>query len=263
MILGTKPMKKGGTSKSKCVKKKKKVNVRLIFFILILLIIASSIALLCTLSIFNLTTINVSGNSKYSIDEIVNASEFNLGKNVFLQAFGKHTEKVVSLPYVKSASIRYSFKGSISIDVVERTGYYVAYDKDNNRYFRLDQEGYILEEINISDKTNDEILIYGINFDNEVALGVRINDIDISKLAIYANIINEFRRADINDDVTKVNFENSLTTLTLNDKLSVIMPNDTEVRYKVALLQQIMLSISSDAAGIIDMTRKDPVYSTF
>lgn len=261
--MSTKPVRKSGTSKNKYIKKKKKLNIRLLFFLIILLFVILSVTLLFTLNIFNLSSISVTGNSKYSIDDIISVSDFKIGKNVFLQVFGKHKEKIVSLPYVKSASIRYSLRGTISIEIIERTGYYVAYDKDNNRYFKLDQEGYILEEIGILDKTNSEILLYGINFDNEVSLGVRINDIDISKLAIYANIINEFRRADINHDVTRVNFENSLTTLTLNDKLNIIMPNDTELKYKVALLQQVMLSVSSDAAGIIDMTRKDPVYSTF
>ena len=66
----------------------------------------------------------------------------------------------------------------------------------------------------------------------------------------------------INGNITKVDFENSLTTITLNDKLNVIFPNDTNLKYKMDFLNSI-LKKNGDLQGVIDMTKNDPVFSIF
>lgn len=94
-------------------------------------------------------------------------------------------------------------------------------------------------------------------------LGKKINDIDLTKIQIYKKIEKEFNENKINGNITKVSFENSLTTITINDKLNIIFPNDTDLEYKMVFLKTILQSIPEDSVGVIDMTKTRPTYSSF
>ncbi len=167
------------------------------------------------------------------------------------------------MPYVEDIKLKIKFPNEINISVKERTAQYYAYDKENDKFYSLSEDGYILENVDINSKTKNEILIVGITFDNEVMLGKKINDIDLTKIQIYKKIENEFNKNKINGDITKVSFENSLTTITINDKLNIIFPNDTDLEYKMAFLKTILQSIPEDSVGVIDMTKTRPTYSSF
>ena len=73
----------------------------------------------------------------------------------------------------------------------------------------------------------------------------------------------EFKKDEISGKITKVSFENSLTTITINDKLNIIFPNDTDLEYKMVFLKTILKSIAEDSVGVIDMTKTRPTYSSF
>lgn len=244
-------------------RKKKKRTSKIIFVFFLIGILIAAGYLLCTLEAFNLKNINLNETEKYSKEEIVNKAGIEIGKNTFLEFFTSDKNNVSTMPYVESIKLSIKFPNEINIKVVERTGKYYAYDKDKDMFYMLSEDGYILEDANINNKKEDEILLVGITFDNEVMLGKKINDIDLTKLKIFKKIEKEFIDDKINGKITKISFENSLTTITINDKLSVIFPNDTDLEYKMVFLKTILESIPEDSVGIIDMTKTKPTYSSF
>lgn len=244
--------------KSKKTKKKNKV----LLVILIFAFLCIGIYLLCTLPYFNINEIVIEGTSKYSVEEITEKGDLKKGRNIFIQLLKGVSKNVTELPYVKNAQVKIKLPDKIEISVKERTPYFIAFDKDTNKFFKIDEEGYILEKADITEKEN-ELLTYGFIFDEEVILGSRLKEVDISKIDIYMNIQEEFDNVNINGKITKVNFENSLTTITLNDKLNVIFPNDTDIKYKMSFFKSILEKIGEDSVGVIDMTKTDPVYSIF
>lgn len=244
-------------------RKKKRKATKIIFIFFIIGILISGIYLLLTLENFNLVKVNLNETSKYSKQDIVNKAGIEVGKNIFIEYFKSDKKAVTTLPYVESIKLRLKLPNEININVVERTSKYFAYDKDSGKFFSLSEDGYILEEVDINKKTNDEILITGITFDNDVMLGKKINDIDLSKIDIYKKIEKEFKKDNISGNITKVSFENSLTTITINDKLNIIFPNDTDLEYKMVFLKTILQSIAEDSVGVIDMTKTRPTYSSF
>lgn len=243
-------------------KKKKRVFKIITIFVVIGLII-TSIYLLLTLEEFKLKSINLNETEKYSKDEIIQKADLEIGKNTFISFFTCDRKTVTTLPYVESIKLKIKMPNQIDIEVVERTGKYYAYDKDNNIFYKLSEDGYILESVDINSKTQNEILVTGITFDNEVMLGKKINDTDLSKLGVYKKIEEEFKNSKINGNITKVSFENSLTTITINDKLNVIFPNDTDLEYKMSFLKGILAKIGESSVGVIDMTKTNPTYSSF
>ena len=244
-------------------RKKKRKVARIIFFFVIFGAMIAGVYLLLTLKAFNLENVELNETMKYSKEDIVNKAGIEVGKNIFIEYFTSDKKAVTTLPYVESIKLKLKLPNEIKIDVVERTSKYFAYDKDNNKFFSLSDDGYILEEVDINNKKNDEILLTEVTFDDEVMLGKKINDTDLSKIETYKKIEKEFKKDEISGKITKVSFENSLTTITINDKLNIIFPNDTDLEYKMVFLKTILQSIAEDSVGVIDMTKTRPTYSSF
>ena len=246
-------------------KKGKKKKIILIFTFLLIAFLICCIYLLFTLDIFNISKINVSGITKYTQDEIITSSKLNIGSNMFRQIFtSKFKENIKTLPFVDEVKFSITLPSILNIEIKERTSKYFAFDKEHNTYYRIDKDGIILEKTWIENKTENELLVYGLAFDEDVKLGSKLNDIYMSKIQIYNNIYEEYEKSGLNGTITRVNFENSLTTITLNDKLNIIFPNDTDIKYKMSFLTSILKDkLGEDAEGMLDMTKTNPVYSNF
>ncbi len=257
-----KSMKKDNYKNSKKIKKNKKKNIILATFIIIAILILSCY-LIFSLSAFDIKNIEVLGTSIYTNEEVIQKSNVKIGGNIFWQFLKGISKDINSMPYIKSAKIKIQLPDKVTIEVTQRTSKYFSFDKDKNKYYRIDDEGVILEEANIKDKIADEILVYGFIFDDEVTFATKLKDIDIDKIKVYENVDKEFKKSGINGSITKVNFENSLTTITINDKLNVVLPNDNDIKYNINFLKQIIAKIGEDSVGIIDMTKSNPTFSSF
>ena len=240
-------------------KSKKKIVIGIVIFVIVVV----SITLLCTLPYFNISSIDIKGTNKYTKEEIIEKSGIKLNENIFICLVKGVSSRINDLPYIKSAHVKINLPSKLEINVTERESYFLAFDKDTNIFYKIDKLGYILEQGKIEEKTNQELLTYGFIFNDEVLGDNKLNNIDMSKIKVYENIKNEFEKSGINGSITKLNFENSLTTITLNDKLNVIFPNDTDIKYKMSFLKGIINNIGEDSVGEIDMTKEKPVFSRF
>ncbi|MBO5476567.1 MAG: FtsQ-type POTRA domain-containing protein [Clostridia bacterium] len=230
--------------------------LKITFFIAFLVVM---VYLIFTFETFNLENITVEGNEKYTDEEIINASGLKIGENVLKQLINHNN---IDLSYVSSQEYHYSFPDAITIEVKERYPLYIAKDKNTQKYYKLDNEGYLLEECSLDSK-NEEILVEGFAFEEEVNLGEKINDVYLHKISIYNDIKKLLESNEIQGTITKVNFANSLTIITLNDKLNIVFANDSNLEYKVTFLKGIIEQNGGMVEGTIDMSIDNPVYSKY
>lgn len=245
--------------------KKRKQKKRIIFltlFIVITLAIIATLYYLLTTPKFNISSIAVTGNNIVAVDEVLSGSGVKLGDNVVKSYFKVDRNKLTSIPYIENVSVSIKLPYELNITVKERVSIYYAYDKEKNVYYRLDENGVILEVCDRIELKNNEVLVNAVTFDNEVELGTKINEIDYSKILVYEKIAKEFLEIFPEQKITKVSFENSLTTIYINDKVEVILPNDTNLQYNLTFLKEILDKVS-DVKGTIDMTKDDPTLISF
>lgn len=245
----------------KSTKSTKKIVILTTFIILTLAIIATSYFMLKTPK-FNITSISVVGNIKSDINNIMVSSGINTGDNIFKSLFKIDKNSILNIPYISNVKISINLPSEFIIEVTERKSIYYAYDKEKNLYYRLDKEGVILEVCNNLSLKEDELLVNGITFDNEVKINTKINEIDYSKIVVYRTIEEQINSTFPDRNITKVNFENSLTKIYLNDKIEVILPNDTNLKYNLTFLKDIINNVG-DAQGSIDMTKENPTFINF
>lgn len=237
-------------------------KIKLVFTFILIAISICTIFLILKLPYFNISSIEVYGNNIYANGDIVAALKSELGKNIFIEKF--FTKINVELPYVESTKVKIKLPNTLSVVVEERASIYFAYDKENNVYNRLDKNGYILEKCSdIKEKSEEEILIYGVSFNNEIVLGEKIDDVYIQRLD---NFFELKKKLDVNfkeNVITKVSLENSLTTVTLDDKLNIKFNLNADINYSISLLKAIIDKIPEGSAGILDMTKSDPIFSSY
>jgi len=258
------------TKKVKVEKPKKEIDIEklkkraknILLFSFLLAFVLTIGYLLFNMEIFLLKGIKVSGNEKYSDAEIISKSNLKIGKNVFLQLLDFNNNDI-KLPYIAKSSLSLSFPNEFVINVKERYPSYVAYDSNKDTYYKLDNEGYILEETTLLQKGNDEILVEGFYFTEEIIFGNKIDEVYLSKIEVYKKIKEALKTGEINGEITKVSFINSLTTVTLDDKLTIIFQNDNNLKYKIGFLKGIIMDQGGIVDGKIDMSTENPVFSKF
>ena len=143
--------------------------LKIVFF---LAIIFAFIYLLFNLETFNLENIQVEGNTKYSYEQIVQNSNLKLGENVFKQLLDSDNKKV-NLPYIANTHLNFLIPDTIVINVEERYPMYIALDSSTGKYYKIDNEGYLLEECELSSK-KDELLVEGFTFGENVKFGEKL-----------------------------------------------------------------------------------------
>ena len=79
------------------------------------------VAIIFTMSVFfKVEKIDVSGNSKYSKEQIISASGIHTGDNLFfINRIGAGSRVVVKLPYIDSVKITRSLPNRVTITVEE------------------------------------------------------------------------------------------------------------------------------------------------
>ncbi len=247
------------TSKEKELSKKRRTRIFKLVVLLSVLIVAVYCAL--ELEYFNITEITVKNNEKYTSEDVIKNCSITEGNNVFKEIF-KSSYNKKELAYIGSIKFKYEFPNKVNIVVKERYPEYVASDKTYNRYYILDNEGYILEECTIEQK-GEELLVEGIVFDENINLGEQINEVYINKLKVYKEIKELFNELEIKGNITKVRFFSSLTTVTLDDKLNITFSNESNLEYKVSFLKGILNQSNDIEQGTIDMSVENPVYSKY
>lgn len=255
--------KKRHESKLSTPKQKNKNSFSIVVtFFLVALLIAIVITVFFH-PVFNLKAVEIIGTNRYTSDQVVSSSNLKLNENIFVQVLKNGNIDLSKLPYIKSYKYEYKLPDKIVVSVIERTPLYIAYNKDVNKYYLIDGEGYILEESKPEKTSEEQVFVYGIVFSEDFDVGDKINDIDKSKLDMFLNIKNELKNVIASASVTKVSFENALTIITLNDKLNVVFSDDKNLKYVIAFLSEIINNVGIDSIGTIDMTKKNPTFSAY
>ncbi len=239
---------------------RKNISKAILKFTLFIALISVAIYLAFSLEVFNIDDITISGNEKYSSDEILRNIKLKKGENIFKEML--FSSKDIELPYVSKADFNIVLPNKIVVNVKERYPAYIALDRNTSKYYKIDNDGFLLEECKIESK-KDELVIEGFVFEENIKLGDKISEVYLNKLEIYNNIKEMIQKYEIQGNITKVNFSTSLTTISLDDKLNITFSNDSNLEYKVSFLKGIINKNGNNLEGYIDMSIENPVYSKY
>lgn len=182
-----------------------KIRKRIVKFV-ILVIVCISVGIFMLVSPqFNIKTINVIGNKHVTESEILNLANIEKGKNIFSFSRVKKILNIKQNAYIDSVTIKNKLPDTVEIYVEERT---VCFNiKNEEKYVFLDEAGNVLE---ISNEASNSPIIIGLETNiDEVEVGQKIKEADLTKLSEISKINEAFKNNDIIADITEVDATNS------------------------------------------------------
>lgn len=191
-------------SKGKITKKdiarKRLLKITGIIILLIFLII-----LLFSSSLFNIKSIEVSGNIKLSNEKIISLSSLELYTNIFKFKKSSIIEHIKENAYIENAKITRKYPSTINIEIEEREARYMLQFADS--YVHINNQGYMLE---ISNEKLELPILVGFTTDlSNIKAGNRINVDDLKKMNTVIKIYDSAKLNDLNELITKIDISNS------------------------------------------------------
>lgn len=253
-------------AKTKPKHKKYKIKFEKKFIVMCCVVAALFVFLAAYMVLLNLDsltikTISVTGNAYYSYEEIVEALNVPEGQNILSYSLSEAKESIYTLPYINKIRIVRKFPSEIVVKVEEREVAYMAYVEDNNVYVLLDKNGVILSETTLNER-GKEILIFGINFDDNIKYGECLTQLEKEKLDRFLRVYEVYMANNVGKDITSVTLSQSNVILTLNNELDIKISYASDLSYKISFLKSILKQVDGKT-GSIDMTAEDPIYSVY
>lgn len=233
--------------------------VLVVFMLSLLFLIGYGVYYFCTSSRYNISKVEFKNNNIYDIQTLTDTAAIPIGENLYKVSKKYIETNLETLPYIESVRVKRVRPDIIQITVKEYTSKYFAYNHETDKYLRLTNEGLILEEVEGEAKTDAELLVFGIYFDDNVQLKTTIAKTELDKLSLYEKTNEVYEKSGIEKNITNIEFKEKNIILTLNHDVNVIL-NDEDLDYDINFLKSILEKIEGKA-GTIDMTKVDPVFT--
>ena len=211
---------------------------------------------------FKVNTIEIQGNTVYSADQIIEASQIQQGDNLLTvnKALAVGNIKA-ALPYVEDVSIARSLPDGIIIQVRESVVSF-AVMTDTNACWLVGPSGKALERIDASLQEQYPQII-GVTLNNPTA-GQTVTAVNQSALDAVLSLFSELDGTGILEHTASVNVEKEYDiVLQYDDRYEIDLGSTDRLDYKVQYLQAILKELSDFQAGTIDLTLSEANRAKF
>ncbi len=240
------------------VQKRKKIFKKMIGLFLLFVLCAVIAAFT---PYFNISQVNITGNSRVSAQEIEQASGITQGSNIFRVKLSSVKRRIQNISYIHSVKVKREFPNQISIEVEEsQPAAAVPY---LGQYVLIDRYGKALEQETQENMVNitDIVILTGLEIKN-FELGEKIIVENERNLKIVLESLSELVHNSLIENTNEIDVtdENGIVYKMNDSKLSVLMGDASDLSYRVKFLKEILNKLGGTPRGVIDFTSKDPTY---
>lgn len=208
---------------------------------------------------FKVETIVVTGNARYSEQQIVEASGLHIGDNMFLLNKYDTSDRITSaLPYVATVRISRQLPGTLVVDLTECTA--PAAILHDGKAWLLSGEGKVVDSVTVSQSAQYTV-ITGLDI-VEPAVGeiiaVAPEDEDLRTELI--DLLRRLSEKNMLADTNSISLEDpSLITMQYMERFEVRIPHGADFNYKLDYLTAVIQRLEANETGTIDMTQEEKV----
>ena len=235
--------------------KRRRGSLSFLYKLLAFVLICTAIALALTL-FFRIRSIEVSGNQRYSRQEIIDAAEVKEGDNLFLMNKYNAASRIRrTLPYVETVQFRRTLPDGLSIIVTECTDP-AAILQDGKAYL-LCSTGNIVDETAAS-AAKEYLQVKGLALTDpavgQTAVAAEGQDLALEQLLAIMQALDE---RDMGADVSLLNMSDpSQLVLRYMERFDVYFPWETDYGYKLDYLQAVVEKLEINEKGTINMMQE-------
>ena len=224
---------------------------RAMIFVVICGAIAAALALF-----FKVNHVEVSGNSRYSAEEIVEASGVSLGENLFfLNKYEAASRVTQNLSYVESARINRRLPGTLCIQVDECKRA-VAVEQDG-KIWLMCYNGKIADQGKEKNKKKYAMLT-GITLQKPtVGKTATVNTEQEETYETLMTLLQQLHNKDMLKDLQEIHLEKeAYITLRYLNRFDVQLLWTADFDYKLEYLKAVVERLEDNEKGIIDLTQE-------
>lgn len=220
------------------------------------MLVAVAVVLLFSLVFFRVRTFEVSGNVRYTADEVVEASGITRGD--ILMAVNKTrtaSKLLVKLPYIEEVRVYKEMPGTIRFEVVECTAVMAA-KSEFSTYWLMTKDGKLLEEVDSRDdpKLSGIPVIEGVSL-NLPTLGQQAAFDDVLSGKTAMNLVGAVSDAGLLGSVSEINLgDPSNITMQYGDNLTVWLGDGSDGDYKLQYLLAVQAQLGDGKRGVLDLS---------
>jgi cell division protein FtsQ len=206
---------------------------------------------------FNIKSIEVKGNQKFSQEYIINLSGMPIGQNIFKINYIKSKKNILADSYIKNAKIDRKYPSKLIISVEERKP--IAAFQYVGSYLLVDNEAFVLQDVtSIKDYKIPTITGIKVNTKKTGSIIDAAAD-DKPKVKAFINCMNEVQAYNLTENINLIDFNNinKITAWSYNNKYQINLMSNEEIPYKFEMLAKEILpdlEASKSPSGIIDFT---------
>ncbi len=235
--------------------KRRRGSFSFLYKLLAFVLICTAIALALTL-FFRIRTIQVSGNDRYTREEIISAAEVKEGDNLFLMNKYNAAERIrKALPYIETVQFRRMLPDGLSIVVTECANP-AAVVQDGKAYLLCDT-GNIVDEMAAS-AARGRMQVKGLTL-TDPAVGAQAQAAEGQELTL-AQLLELMKALDsrgMTGNVSQLDMSDaSQLTLRYLDRFDVYFPWDADYGYKLDYLLAVVEKLEVNEKGIINMMQE-------
>lgn len=224
----------------------------------VLSVLLTAVAIVAALTLFfKVDQVVVSGNSRYSTEEIVDVSGVEQGDNLILMNKYRIAEKLYTqLPYITEVRINRKLPDVLMVEVVETQA--VAAIKGGSSTWLMDSGGKLLEVVS-SSVAEKYLTLSGLTAENpaisgKLALGEE-SPISAPRLLELIHALSQ--RGMLEKTASLDASDPDYMVLSYDGRFRVEMFYDADFDFKLNCLQAAVAQLEPNETGIIRMTLKD------
>ena len=228
-------------STKKEVKRKRRRRLKPAFFIMLALFLVAIAAVLSLTVFFEIESVNVSGESVYSQEMVINAAGIKNGQNLLRLNKNKISDKIEKgLPYVKDAVVTKVFPNSVSIRIVPATEFAVM--EIDGQLVTIDEN---FKALSIeSERREDLAFIKGVKASN-VVLGEIVTITDKEQQTVLNELLKFAKASELR--VTAFDITNTVSvSALLEDRILVQFGSRNYFENKINHLKAMLPTVIAD-----------------
>lgn len=232
-----------------------------LYKVLSLIIILVVIAAGCVV-FFRVEDITVTGVSRYTAQEIIDASGVEKGDNLFLVGSSRTAQKIYStLPYVDEVNIRHALPDGLVINVTERTP--AAVIQGDEGWWIIDAKGKILEQVSKPEQSGVAEVSGLTALLPAVGTTLAVEDAEGLKLESLMDLLSALEQRDILGEVSSIDLSSAAEiSMVYDGRLTVKMRMSDDFMWQTRVLTESMAQgiIQSNETGVVDLTLDQPRF---
>ncbi len=241
---------------------------RMVFRVLCCVLVCLA-AVFATTIFFRVSSIEVTGETRYDAEELIGTTGVEAGDNLFFL----HTNTIVqaltnTYPYLDTITIKRHLPGTMEIAVTEREPLMCVELEDETRYY-VDKQGKVLEKV--SGTPNSNVIAVTGTGAKTLEIGELLDEQDQSskkkpvgdneKICAVLDILKLFETYEMLDQVRSVDITKSFDVkLNYNDSYRIEFGTLDDLEHKIQFLKAILKRNDLPATGIIDLSQGDKAH---